>query len=49
MRGMTRTPGSRLTIGAMVVSLALAVVACDNNPDDDGGSTPVESTTTTGG
>lgn len=41
---------SRLAIGAMVVSLAFGVVACDNNPDDNGGSTPTEeSTTTTGG
>lgn len=41
---------SRLAIGAMVVSLALAVVACDNDPDDNGGTTPTEeSTTTTGG
>jgi hypothetical protein len=41
---------SRLAIGAMVVWLALAVVACDNDPDDNGGTTPTEeSTTTTGG
>lgn len=41
---------TRMAIGAMVVSLAIGVVACDNNPDDNGGSTPTEgSTTTTGG
>jgi hypothetical protein len=44
-----KTLRSRLAIGAMVVSLALAVVACDNDPDDNGGTTPIESTTTTGG
>jgi hypothetical protein len=41
---------SRLAIGAMVVSLTLAVAACDNDPgDNDSTTTPVESTTTTGG
>jgi len=41
---------SRLAIGAMVVSLMLAVAACDNDPgDNDSTTTPVESTTTTGG
>jgi hypothetical protein len=40
---------TRLAIGAMVVSLTLTIVACDNTPDDNGGTTPTEETTTTTG